>query len=35
MINQTKAVDKVRLIKRLGRIPVFIMPKVDKALLLY
>jgi mRNA interferase MazF len=35
MINQTRAVDKIRLIKKLGRLPVEIMVKVDQALKLH
>ena len=35
MVNQTRAVDKVRLIKRLGQLPDEIMIKVDTALKLH
>jgi mRNA interferase MazF len=35
MINQTRAVDKIRLIKKLGRLPVEIMVEVDQALKLH
>ena len=35
MINQTRAVDKVRLIKRLGRLSQEIMAQVDSALRLH
>ena len=35
MINQTRAVDKVRLIKRLGHLPDKIMAQVDQALKLH
>ena len=35
MVNQTRAVDKVRLIKRLGRLPDDIMEKIDDALKLH
>jgi len=35
MINQTRAVDKVRFIKRLGQLPDKIMARVDQALKLH
>jgi len=35
MVNQTRAVDKVRLIKKLGRLPVEIMRAMDMALKLH
>jgi len=35
MINQTRAVDKIRLFKRLGILPEEIMDKVDSALRLH
>jgi mRNA interferase MazF len=35
MVNQTRAVDKVRLIKSLGHLPEEIMNKVDQALELH
>jgi mRNA interferase MazF len=35
MINQTRAIDKIRLIKKLGRLPAEIMIRVDQALKLH
>ena len=35
MVNQTRAVDKVRLIKRLGNLPDEIMEEINKALKLH
>ena len=35
MVNQTRAVDKVRLIKRLGYLPSEIMEEIDNALKLH
>ena len=35
MVNQTRAVDKIRLIKRVGHIPDKIMSRVDQALKLH
>lgn len=35
MVNQTRAVDKVRLVKKLGRLPESIMKEVDRALRLH
>ncbi|MBW2108956.1 MAG: type II toxin-antitoxin system PemK/MazF family toxin [Deltaproteobacteria bacterium] len=35
MVNQTRAVDKVRLVKRLGQLPEKIMAEVDRALKLH
>jgi len=35
MVNQTRAVDKLRLIKRLGQLPAPIMNDVDRALKLH
>jgi mRNA-degrading endonuclease toxin of MazEF toxin-antitoxin module len=35
MVNQTRAVDKIRLIKKLGQLPVPIMADVDQALKLH
>jgi mRNA interferase MazF len=35
MVNQTRAVDKLRLIKRLGQLPAPIMKDVDRALKLH
>jgi mRNA interferase MazF len=35
MLNQTRAVDKVRLIKRLGYLPIEIMEEIDNALKLH
>jgi mRNA interferase MazF len=35
MANQTRAVDKVRLIKKIGRLPQGIMREVDRALRLH
>ena len=35
MVNQTRAVDKVRLIKRLGNLPDKIMEEIDNALKLH
>ena len=35
MINQTRAVDKIRLIKKLGTLPDAIMKKVNAALILH
>ncbi|MBW2200707.1 MAG: type II toxin-antitoxin system PemK/MazF family toxin [Deltaproteobacteria bacterium] len=35
MLNQTRAVDKVRLIKRLGQLPEEIMARVNQALMLH
>ena len=35
MVNQTRAVDKVRLIKKLGLLPEKIMPDVNRALKLH
>ncbi len=35
MVNQTRAVDKVRLIRKLGRLPEKIMLEVDRALKLH
>jgi len=35
MVNQTRAVDKIRLIKRLGCLPAELMAKVDNALMLH
>jgi mRNA interferase MazF len=32
MVNQTRAVDKVRLIKKLGRLPQQVMMDIDRAL---
>ena len=35
MVNQTRAVDKVRLIKRLGSLPDAVMDLINKALILH
>jgi len=35
MVNQTRAVDKVRLIKRLGYVPDDIMAEINNALRLH
>lgn len=35
MVNQTRAVDKIRLIKKLGQLPTQIMADVDQALKLH
>jgi mRNA interferase MazF len=35
MVNQTRAVDKVRLLKKLGNLPFEIMKNVDRALILH
>jgi mRNA interferase MazF len=35
MLNQTRAVDKTRLIKKLGRLPLGIMKEADRALKLH
>lgn len=35
MVNQTRAVDKIRLIKKLGQLPAQIMAEVDGALKLH
>jgi len=35
MVNQTRAVDKARLVKRLGRLPMPIMAAIDRALRLH
>ena len=35
MVNQTRAVDKIRLIKRLGHIPDEILTQVNQALMLH
>jgi mRNA interferase MazF len=35
MVNQTRAVDKTRLIKKLGRLPQIVMKEVDRALKLH
>ncbi|MGA2025875.1 MAG: type II toxin-antitoxin system PemK/MazF family toxin [Syntrophobacteraceae bacterium] len=35
MVNQTRAVDKIRLIRKLGRLPQSIMEEVDRALKLH
>jgi mRNA interferase MazF len=35
MVNRTRAVDKLRLIKKLGRLPQSIMKEVDRALKLH
>jgi mRNA-degrading endonuclease toxin of MazEF toxin-antitoxin module len=35
MINQTRAVDKIRLIRQLGHLPDKIMTRVDQALKLH
>jgi mRNA interferase MazF len=35
MVNQTRAVDKIRLTKKLGHLPPDIMAKVDRALKLH
>ena len=35
MVNQTRAVDKIRLIKRLGKIPEEILTQVSQALMLH
>jgi len=35
MVNQTRAVDKARLVKHLGRLPATIMAAVDRALRLH
>ena len=35
MINQTRAVDKIRLIKKIGQLPTQIMPAIDQALKLH
>jgi len=35
MLNQTRAVDKIRLIKRLGHLPEEIMKQVNQALVLH
>jgi mRNA interferase MazF len=35
MVNQTRAVDKVRLLKKLGDLPAEIMKDVDQALILH
>ena len=35
MVNQTRAVDKIRLIKKLGRLPQSIMKEVARALKLH
>lgn len=35
MVNQTRAVDKIRLIKKVGSLPEEIMKEVDRALMLH
>ena len=35
MINQTRAVDKIRLLKKMGRLPPAIMEEVNRALRLH
>jgi len=35
MVNQTRAVDKIRLIRRLGNLPEEIIEQVNKALKLH
>lgn len=35
MVNQTRAIDKVRLVKKLGQLPSAIMGQVDRALKLH
>lgn len=35
MVNQTRAVDKIRLIKRIGNLPKEITVEVDRALKLH
>jgi mRNA interferase MazF len=35
MINQTRAVDKIRLIKKLGHLPIDLLVKIDRALKLH
>lgn len=35
MVNQTRALDKARLVKRLGRLPSAIMAAIDRALCLH
>jgi mRNA interferase MazF len=35
MVNQTRAVDKARLLKKLGHLPAEIMKDVDRALILH
>ena len=35
MVNQTRAVDKLRLLKRLGRLPADILSQIDQALKLH
>jgi mRNA interferase MazF len=35
MVNQTRAVDKIRLIKKLGRLPQIVMKEMDRALKLH
>jgi len=35
MVNQTRAVDKIRLIKKIGQLPTPIMPAIDQALKLH
>jgi mRNA interferase MazF len=35
MVNQTRAIDKVRLVKKLGHLPSAIMAQVDRALKLH
>jgi len=35
MVNQTRAVDKVRLFKKLGRLPEELMAQIDQALTLH
>jgi mRNA interferase MazF len=35
LVNQTRAVDKIRLVKKLGHLPIDILTKVDRALKLH
>ncbi len=35
MVNQTRAVDKIRIFKKLGHLPVEILTKIDRALKLH
>jgi mRNA interferase MazF len=35
MVNQTRAVDKIRLVKKLGHLPIDILTQIDRALKLH
>jgi mRNA-degrading endonuclease toxin of MazEF toxin-antitoxin module len=35
MVNQTRAVDKIRLLKKLGQLPAQIMAEIDRGLKLH